>query len=574
MKSKWAVPVIASILILGTLGNAFALNPVYLGENIAQTGDMIAGKTLTGVFGIPQIADNGDVIFRGDFATGSGIFLFQPGSPPTYTLLAETGDVIDTFELTDILGLSINDNGDIVFVGSLSIASGLGRGIFLIPSGDPSSASLLAKAGGIIGPPTVAGKALTDVDLPPSINNARDVVFTGDFSGGSGIFLIPSDSSPSLLAKTGDVIDTFELTDIGVPSINNNGKVVFFGRNFGVGDYGIFLIPSGGSPSLLVKDGDSVAGKTLPEFFDEFAFLNGFPLNDNGDVVFTAFTPALVIFLIPGGDLSSASVLVTEDDSIDGQTLTFFDQPSRNNNGDLLFFGFIADDRGIFTSTNLIAKAGDTIDGLTLSAVDFPSMNNNGDVVFVGTGSDLASTLECGAGTTLNTTTNQCEADPQESQCALGTTLNVSTNECEADVTQSDLNLLQSIIDGLDAFIAELLSMLDGTVISSDFDGNLEVGPSDTLTINGVTINGNIVVNGGELTIKKGSTITGDVLAVDSPSVTITESSVNGNVVVTNSQNVSITGNSINGDLTIDATISCMVSDNIVNGNTNTNGCP
>ena len=152
MKGKWAVPVIASILILGTLGNAFALNPVYLGENIAQTGDTISVPsgdiTLTGV-SIPHIADNGDVIFIGDFSGGPGIFLFQPGSPPTYSLLAETGDVIDTFELTDILGLSINDNGDIVFVGSLSIASGLGRGIFLIPSGDPSSASLLAKAGGI-----------------------------------------------------------------------------------------------------------------------------------------------------------------------------------------------------------------------------------------------------------------------------------------------------------------------------------------------------------------------------------------------------------------------------------------
>ena len=39
--------------------------------------------------------------------------------------------------------------------------------------------------------------------------------------------------------------------------------------------------------------------------------------------------------------------------------------------------------------------------------------------------------VECAPGTTLNTATNQCEADQQPSQCAPGTTLNTATNQCE-----------------------------------------------------------------------------------------------------------------------------------------------
>ena len=150
MKGKWAVPVIASILILGTLGNAFALNPVYLGENLAQTGETIAGKTLTNVRE-PHIADNGDVIFIGDFDTGSAIFLIPGDGISSPSLLAETGDVIDTLGLTEILGLSISDNGDVVVFGSLCFKTC--RGIVLIPSGDPSSASLLARSGGFGFPP-------------------------------------------------------------------------------------------------------------------------------------------------------------------------------------------------------------------------------------------------------------------------------------------------------------------------------------------------------------------------------------------------------------------------------------
>ncbi|MEK0340392.1 MAG: hypothetical protein QQN46_09290, partial [Nitrosopumilus sp.] len=68
----------------------------------------------------------------------------------------------------------------------------------------------------------------------------------------------------------------------------------------------------------------------------------------------------------------------------------------------------------------------------------------------------------CGDGTTLNETNNVCEADPQQSQCGDGTTLNETTNVCEADVTQNDLNLLQNIIDGLNALIAELEALLGG----------------------------------------------------------------------------------------------------------------
>ena len=70
--------------------------------------------------------------------------------------------------------------------------------------------------------------------------------------------------------------------------------------------------------------------------------------------------------------------------------------------------------------------------------------------------------------------------DACESQisCAAETTLNESTNECEADVTQGDLDLLQSIIDGLNATIvdlnAQIQNLLDNEVTCGE--GTILVG--------------------------------------------------------------------------------------------------
>ena len=78
----------------------------------------------------------------------------------------------------------------------------------------------------------IDGKTLTAVESP-SINDNGDIVFQGDFSGGTGIF-----TPTSLLAQTGDVIDGKTLTGVAEPEINNNGDIVF--RGFFSGGHGIF----------------------------------------------------------------------------------------------------------------------------------------------------------------------------------------------------------------------------------------------------------------------------------------------------------------------------------------------
>jgi len=526
MKVSWAVPIIASILILGTLGNAYALNLVYLGNNIAQTGDIIAGKMLTGVRE-PHIADNGDVIFIGDFSGGPGIFLI-PGdgiSPPS--LLAKRGVAIGGAPVSAISDLSISDNGDIVFVGTdgeittiftetgviASGSSGLFGAIFFLDEEINSFLILL----------TVGS---------PSINNNGDVLFVGNIGPGffnNALLLVPGDNTlPSLLVETPVVIDSVTLETFGPLSMNNDGDVAFYGLVAGPALAAVFSIPFEGSLSVIAKEGNVLDGYTL-SLIGFNPFDDRLSINDNDEVVFVArsIDPH---DLAAGEPLSFAifnqnQLLVKQQIQIDGETPFHFRDVIINNNGDLLFLaqvGFSTDD-GIFTPTNLIAVVGDRIDSLTLSDVDAPSMNNNGDVVFVGTGSGtgiyLASlpdtgTLECGAGTTLNVSTNECEADLQPSQCAAGTTLNVSTNECEADlqpsqcaagttlnvstneceadlqpsqcaagttlnvstneceadVTQADLDLLQNIIDSLNALIAELEEALLGP-------GNNEYSP-------------------------------------------------------------------------------------------------
>jgi len=406
LKGIWVVSLIVSILILGTLSSAYALNPVFLGDFVAQTGDIIGGKTLTGV-GNPSINDNGDVAFRGAFSGGSGIFSIPSvGSP---SLLAELGDTIGGKTLTNIVSdPSINNNGVVAFVGAFSG----GSGIFSIPS--VGSPSLLAETDDIIG-----GKTLTILASTPSINNNGDVAFLGAFSGGFGIF-----TQNSLLVETGDIIGGKTLTNVGNPSINNNGDVVFLGGFSGGG--GIFLIPSVGSPSLLAEADDIIGGKTLTGF--------GTPpsINNNGDVVFLGF------FLGGSGIFTQNSLLVETGDIIGGKTLTNLNStPSINNNGDVAIRGKFSGGSGIFSipsvgSPSLLAELGDTIGGKTLTGVgNTLSINDNGDMAFFGAFSGGSGIIEaikpCGAGTIQ--VGDKCVPDPA-TQISCGEGTNVENFIC------------------------------------------------------------------------------------------------------------------------------------------------
>jgi hypothetical protein len=128
--------------------------------------------------------------------------------------------------------------------------------------------------------------------------------------------------------------------------------------------------------------------------------------------------------------------------------------------------------------------------------------------------------------------------------------------------------------------------------IIGDITGDQEVGPGQTLTINGVTVAGDIKVKGGTLIVTAGSTIIGDIKAKNCTEINIQSSSVNGKIkakgcgVVTVTDNifsdkvevkengdVTVTGNTIGKDLKIKENTSCTEGSNTVSGETKVEGC-
>jgi len=152
------------------------------------------------------------------------------------------------------------------------------------------------------------------------------------------------------------------------------------------------------------------------------------------------------------------------------------------------------------------------------------------------------------------------------------------------------------------------------TVISSDVNNGVVVGPNDYVVITGgatvngsievnggilvvggsATINGNIESTGGTVTIGEGGSVSGNVqikvsgaggiLTVKDASImgniesegidklTIININLGGNLSSTNDKTVTITDNEVNGNIEITDPNSCTESSNDVNGNNS--GCP
>jgi hypothetical protein len=224
---------------------------------LAQSGDVIGGKTLGAILTAPSLNNVGDVAFISNITEGGeGVFTQNK-------LLARTGDTIGGKTLTSILNITpqLNDHGEVVFVAEFAG----GRGIF-------TPQTLLVQTGD-----TIAGKIITEIvgtaDLL-SLNNAGEVAFAARFVGGSGIF-----TQHALLAQVGDTIDGRTLLGIGVPRINDSGEVVFVATyiDAGVLRDGLFT-----PDHLLVGSGVStIEGRTITGFA-------GYDLNNAGDVAFNA----------------------------------------------------------------------------------------------------------------------------------------------------------------------------------------------------------------------------------------------------------------------------------------------
>jgi hypothetical protein len=133
--------------------------------------------------------------------------------------------------------------------------------------------------------------------------------------------------------------------------------------------------------SVLVKAGDTIAGKTLTNLFF------GSALNSSGTVAF--------IGVFPGGTgiFTQNALLVQAGESIGGLTLSTFGYPVINQSGVVAFFATYPGGMGVFTQTSLIAKTGDTICGKTLIGLGQPAINSGGTVAFAASFSDGSSAI-------------------------------------------------------------------------------------------------------------------------------------------------------------------------------------
>ena len=406
---KVTVPVLAGILVLGSLTNAHAL------DFLVRPFDTVDGKFLTAAFD-PHIDNNGDLlVFAGVFSGQQGIF-----TPDR--LLVANDDTIDGKTLTAFGGgffSSANDHGDVVFHGHFSG----GQGIF-------SPDSLLVANGDTIG-----GRTLTSFH-GPIVNDSGDIVYFATFSGGHGIF-----SPDSLLVATGDTIDGKTLTFSLSPTINDNNDLVF--RGLFSGGQGIF------SPDcLLVATGDTIDGKTLTGVSNP-------SINNNGDLVYSA------TFSGGQGIFSLDSLLVAAGDTIGGKTLTGATSPRINDRGDLLFIGVFDGGNGLFTIDNLLIATGNFLDGETITSFRGHQINDKGDIAFGAfTSSGIAILFEAGlqspvdASQDLINEMNNLEGVPNGVKTSLTAPLNQLIPLLEDGAQQNDVAVcgkLSALLNQIDA---------------------------------------------------------------------------------------------------------------------------
>jgi hypothetical protein len=325
----------------------------------------------------PETANgNGNVIFEALlFPGGKGLF------DESFNVVVRAGDAAPGGGIfADLFQPSMNDSYQVAFVGLLSSGK---PGVFLSSGGKISKIAVL-------GDPAPGGGAYLDFDSP-SINNAGQVVFAADvsLSGRSGIFLY-SDGKIAAVVQEDDPAPgggRFDFVDLA--SLNDDGRVAFFGEvTGGGGQSGIFLW-SGGDLSVIARHRDPApGGGTFVLSTAQSIFAPS--LNAAGQVAFAAglSTGSTGVFLFADGNLSQ--IARPGDLAPGGGTFTFADSASLNNSGQVTFpAGLSSGGIGAFVfsegSLSAAARPGDSAPGGgSFTFADFPQLNALGQLAFYG----------------------------------------------------------------------------------------------------------------------------------------------------------------------------------------------
>lgn len=292
---------------------------------VAKVGDVIAGKTISGLDAHPAINEKGEIAIYATFRPGLFLppYLLNCGAYGILTrdaVIVETGNTLSGNRLTfNMSRPALNNHGAIAF------AARYGPPPLPFP---PTQAAiftpdaLVAKVGDVI-----AGKTLAGFLSSPALNNKGEIVFASAFApNGVGIF-----TPHEILVKSGDVIGGKVLMTISgdTPMLNDHGDIAFLAQFSSGTGLGIFT-----QDALLVKIGDTIAGKQLNSLLRT---PSGF--NNHGEIVFMAG------FADP---------------------LTY----------------------GIFTQDRLVARTGDVIGGKTVAGLQPAALNDRGVIAFVADFSD------------------------------------------------------------------------------------------------------------------------------------------------------------------------------------------
>jgi hypothetical protein len=320
-------------------------------------------------FRYPVINGKSEIAFIGLFtapgtAHGYGQAVFQRSADGTWKFTREGEKIINLAdELTGITNLSINEAGELTFVGSmagkaplpqvsssLDVAQYVGRGQGLFHKTAAGLKVLLRLGEEVPNMPSFFSGISN-----PSSNTKGATAFIGMYTDPDGKGLFVSDQGKlSLIARSGQKIGNGEegvFSEHYYPSqINDRGEIAWFSR---VGNGGgifvlrqkaIELIAFQGKPTA-VKDANYIGfGQRAPG------------INNNGDIVFSAFfdgpNNGRGLFLKkPNGPVE---LVYRSGETIPGTNYNFFDfgSPMINNRGDIAFVGiFPGRARGLFLKT-------------------------------------------------------------------------------------------------------------------------------------------------------------------------------------------------------------------------------
>ncbi len=380
-----------------------------------------------GTFGFPDINNKGEVAFLGRFISPSSYQgvgkAIMVRSGDTLRILVRDGDKASNLNepLLDFSNPSINENSDLVFVGSFRDSTRKEEKPPAQPGAQPAPDE--PKQSGIFIRNAAGLRMLAQIgqDVPrmpsrfgnlgsPTMNSKGLITFVGTYvdPDGRGLFFLDSTqeapkpgsggkSNLNLIVRSGQpsiAEGRMVYSEHFYPSaINERGEVAFFVR---LGDSGGIFVKREKGIELVAQQGrpGPVEGSKY------IGFGNMSPsINNKGDVAFVGFfdgeKAARALFIKEADKEGPPKMILKGGDPIGetGTTFTGFNSPAINDRGDVAFIGFYGGrTRGIFVKTEkgiqIIARAEDPVPGggkdETFNNFASVTINDRGDVVFYG----------------------------------------------------------------------------------------------------------------------------------------------------------------------------------------------